>query len=459
MRDWAGTTLVCVATTAAGWPWASYLTGQRPPPLARAALAWLVGAALVTLAMLIVVYPGLPLNRASLAVAFAGTFALGWALDRRSPRRRSTALVPGSMWAAAAPGAVALAALAYGSVLAFRLGPVDSTDFVNIWGIKGVFAFEDHSLAFSGHHGSHIFYPLLVSNLNAAVYIALGHVNDTVVRLPGALFGLAVAGAMWWLLRLRAPPAWAALAVCLAVTTPEFTITMTSGLADLTTAAYLTVALLAGYLWATSPGSDWAALSGFMAGGAAWTKLEGAPTAIVLFVAVVVIRGRVRVPGAATWLLWMAAFLIPWQVYMRIHDIPLSREHFAQLYLNVWWIIDHVTQTLLETSHWGLFWPVCVAIVALAAPIWWRSEWRALGILVIPNLILMAAAYVTQYGSGSSGSVEATAHRLYLHLAPAAAALAAVAAMTAWDRVAPRLKGMEVHCAGHDQPTRRGDNG
>ena len=459
MRDWAGTTLVCVATTAAGWPWASYLTRQRPPLYARAALAWLAGAALVTLAMLIVVCPGLPLNRATLAVAFAGTFALGWALDRRSPRRRSTALVPGSMWAAAGPGVVVVAALAYGSVLAFRLGPVDSTDFVKAWGLKGVFAFDEHSLAFSGHHGPHIFYPLLVSNVNAAVYIALGHVNDTVVRLPGAVFGLAVAGSMWWLLRIRAAPVWAALAVCLAVTTPEFTITMTSGLADLTTAAYLTVAVLAAYLWATSPGSDWAALSGFMAGGAAWTKLEGAPTAIVLLVAVMVVRRRVRVPGVAAWLLWMAAFVIPWQVYMRINDIPLSRSHFAKLYLNVWWIANHVTRTLLEPSHWGVFWPVCVAIVALAAPIWWRSEWRALGILVIPNLILTAAAYVTHYRSGISGSVEATAHRLYLHIAPAAAALAAVAALSAWSRLAPWLKGIEVHRAGDDQPARGGYDG
>jgi dolichyl-phosphate-mannose-protein mannosyltransferase len=440
VSDWVGTALMCVATTAAGWPWAAYLTNQRPPVVARAALAWLAGAALATLAMLIIVYPGLPLNRATLVVAFVGTFALGWALNRRGQHRHPTALFPGSMWVAAVPAAVAMAALAYGTALAFRLGPVDSTDFAAIWGLKGAFAFEEHSLAFSGHAGSHLFYPLLVSNMNAVVFIALGHVNDTVVRLPGAMFGLAVAGAMWWLLRLRVTPVWAALAVCLAVTTPEFTIAMTSGLADLTVAAYLTVALLAAYLWATSPGSDWAALSGFMAGGAAWSKLEGAPTAIVLFVAVMVIRRRVRVPGAEPWLLWMAVFVIPWQVYMRIHGIPVNREHFAQLYLNVWWITDHVARTLLETSHWGFFWPVCIAIVALAAPIWWASDWRALGILVIPNLILTAGAYLTQNRSGTSGSVEGTAHRLYLHLAPAAAALAAAAALTASDRLAPWLK-------------------
>jgi hypothetical protein len=432
VSDWAVAIGVCLVTTGAGWPWASYLAGQRPPVLAQAALAWLAGCALVTLAMLFVVFPGLPLNRATLAVAFAATFAVGWVLDRRSPRRARALPAAGSMRAAIIPAGISVAALAYGTVLAFRLGPVDSTDFVKAWGLKGTFAFEEHGLAFSGLPGSHAFYPLLVSNLNAAVYIALGHVNDTVVRLPGALFGLAITGSMWWLLRIRVAPVWAALGVCLVVTTPEFTTTMTSGLADLTTAAYLTPAVLAAYLWAGGTGPEWAPLAGFMAGGAAWTKLEGAPLGIVLLVTVMLIRRRVRTPGALAWLFWTGAFIVPWQVYMRVQGIPLNRSHFAALYLNLWWIAKHLGSTLSDTSHWGIFWPLCTVVIALSAPIWWRSGWRTLGLLVIPNLILTAGAYIIHYRAGIAGSVEATAHRLYLHLAPSTAALAAVAAMTAW---------------------------
>jgi hypothetical protein len=170
-----------------------------------------------------------------------------------------------------------------------------------------------------------------------------------------------------------------------------------------------------------------------MAGGAAWAKLEGAPSELVLLVTVMLIRRKVRTPGAAAWLLWTAVFVVPWQVYMRIHHIPLNRSHFATIYLNVLWIAEHVVRTLAEVSEWGIFWPLCLAVIALTAPIWWRSDWRVLGLLVLPNLLLTAAAYVTHYRTGTAGSVESTAHRLYLHLAPSTAALAAVAAMTAWS--------------------------
>ena len=460
MRDWLLTGGMCAATVAAGWPWVPYLTGVRPSPLGRAALGWLVGAALVSLAMLLVVYPGLPLNRATLALAFAGTFALGSFLDGRSPPRHAQGPAPGSLRPAIVLLVVTGAALAYGVLLVFRLGPIDSTDFVKAWGLKASFAFQQHDLTFSGHAGPHLFYPLLVSNMNAAVYLTLGHVNDTVVRLPGALFGVATAGSTWWLLRLRVAPVWAAFAVCLAVTTPVFTTTMTSGLADLTTAAYLTPAVIAAYLWLESGGAGFAALAGFMAGGAAWTKLEGAPSGIVLLATVLLIRRQLRTPGAAAWLAWFAAFVIPWQIFMRIHDIPLNRSHFAKLYLNLWWISKHVVSALADTTDWGIFWPLCFAIVVLAIPFWWHSEWRYLAALVIPNLILTAGAYVTHYRTGVAGSVASTAPRLYLHLAPATAALAAVAAMSAYHGlVASRREGVEMQGSRNDQPAGRGDHG
>jgi hypothetical protein len=460
VRDWLLTGGMCAATVGAGWPWVPYLTGVQASALARAALGWLIGAALVSLAMLIVVYPGLPLNRVTLASAFAGTFAVGFLLERRSAPRRPQVLAPGRLRPAAVPLALAGLALAYGVLLAFRLGAIDSTDFVKAWGLKAIFAFQQHDLTFSGHAGPHLFYPLLVSNMNAAVYLMLGHVNDTVVRLPGALFGVALAGSTWWLLRLRVAPVWAALAVCLVVTTPEFTTTMTSGLADLTTAAYLTPAAIAAYLWVRGSGPEWAALAGFMAGAAAWTKLEGTPSGLVLLVTVLLIRRQLRTPGAVRWLAWFAAFVIPWQVYMRIHDIPLNRSHFAKVYLNLFWIATHVVRALADTTLWGIFWPLCFAIIVLAIPFWWRSEWRYLAALVIPNLVLTGGAYVTHYRAGVAGSVETTAPRLYLHLAPATAALAAVAAMTAYDRLlAPRLERVEVEGARHDQPAGSRDHG
>jgi hypothetical protein len=162
----------------------------------------------------------------------------------------------------------------------------------------------------------------------------------------------------------------------------------------------------------------------------------------------------------SAWLAWFAAFVIPWQIFMRIHDIPLNRSHFAKLYLNLWWIVRHVAGQLADPTTWGIFWPLCFAIIVLAIPFWWRTDWRNLAALVVPNLLLTGGAFVTHYRAGISGSVAATAPRLYLHLAPATAALAAVAAMTAWQGLrATRLEGVEVHGPGHDEAAGGSDHG
>ena len=157
------------------------------------------------------------------------------------------------------------------------------------------------------------------------------------------------------------PPAGAALAVALAVMTPQFTSLMTNGMADLVVAAYVTVCALAAYRWLEDGGSAWAPLSGFAAGAAAWTKLEGALTCSGD-------PGRRcwpcaapwRTPGVGIWLAWFAVFVVPWQLFQRIHDIPPNRAHFKKIYLDADWIVGHVSRTLAETAHWGVFWPLCM---------------------------------------------------------------------------------------------------
>ena len=141
------------------------------------------------------------------------------------------------------------ATLAFGLVQALRLGPIEAIDFLKAWGLKGTAMFHDGNLQFDGLSGPNLFYPLQVSNLTGAFYVLLGRVDDSVVRLPVALFGVALALVLWWLVRDLLPPAGAALAVALAVATPQFTVLMTDGLADLVLAAYVTVCALAAYRW------------------------------------------------------------------------------------------------------------------------------------------------------------------------------------------------------------------
>ena len=161
--------------------------------------------------------------------------------------------------------------------------------------------------------------------------------------------------------------------------TPEFTTLMTNGLADLALASYVTVCVLGAYLWLLDGGSRYAALSGFAAGAAAWTKLEGTVACAAVLVAVLLVRRAWRTPGSGIWLAWFAVFIVPWQVFQRVHDIPANRSHFKTLYLHPLWIVDHVAHTLAETAHWGLFWPLVLGLIGLTAPLWWNTPAPASG--------------------------------------------------------------------------------
>ena len=88
-----------------------------------------------------------------------------------------------------------------------------------------------------------------------------------------------------------------------------------------------------------------------------------------------------------------------------------------------------------------------------------RSSWaastraaktRSLAALTLPNLVLTLGAWVTHYRAGQADSVEATAHRLYLHVAPTVAVMTAAAATVALGAVRYR------HGDGHrsEVPTR-----
>jgi hypothetical protein len=442
VSDWLLAIATCLLLAWAGRPWARRVAGSAPGRWGLHGLSYLCGTAMVSLAMLGVALIGLPVNRWTLAVAFLIVRATGSgrpALPERRP-------LPGRGGPAVAlPMAAVVATLGFGMLQAFRLGGIDSIDFLKAWGLKGVTVLDDHSLDFSRLSGPHLFYPLEVSNLNGAFYVLLGRVDDEVVRLPAALFGVSLALALWWLARLMMPPAGAALAVALAVMTPQFTSLMTNGMADLVVAAYVTVCALAAYRWLEDGGSAWAPLSGFAAGAAAWTKLEGALTCLVILAGVLAVRRALRTPGVGIWLAWFAVFVVPWQLFQRIHDIPPNRAHFKKIYLDADWIVGHVSRTLAETAHWGVFWPLCMALIGLSLPLVWRTPFRRLAVLTLPNVMFTLGAYVTHYRAGNAGSVEATAHRLYLHLAPSLAVMAAAGATVALGIVCAWRRDAAVH--------------
>jgi hypothetical protein len=431
--DWLLCALYCSLLALAGWPWAALSTGRRPTPVGRAGLAYLIGAALVTLGLLLVAFVDISITRPALVIVMAVVWALGTALERlRRPLPASQAPVRGS-WRPALPAlAVAVAGLGYLLLRVLLAGAVPGSDYISFWGRKGLAVFFEHNLDFALLRMNHTSYPLEISNLYGGLYLFLGHVNDQVIGLPLVMFAVSLAGATWWMCRLVMPPAVAAAAVALPITAPQLAASAVNGSADAAVAAYVTVCVLACFLWVRDDDAGWAGLAGLAAGGAAWCKLEGALTAGVLLVTVVLLRRRIRASGTVTSLAWLAVFTVPWLVFQRIHGIRSDPNQFRHTNLNLPWIVVHVSdRLLLQTGAWGVFWVVCLAVVALAAPLWWRTPWRTLAALTLPNLVLTMGAYVVTY-SVSSQAIEVTAHRLYLHLAPSVAVMTAASAAVSW---------------------------
>ena len=79
----------------------------------------------------------------------------------------------------------------------------------------------------------------------------------------------------------------------------------------------------------------------------------------------------------------------------------------------------------MSTSRWGVFWPLCIGLIVLTVPFWAATPYRLLAAVTLPNLVVTLGALMLHYRAGSAASLSVTAPRLYLHLAPAVATMAA----------------------------------
>jgi hypothetical protein len=165
------------------------------------------------LAELGVAFVGIPLGRGAILGAAAAVTAAGWLVARRRTPIRSVP-VDGPLPPALLLLMPAVVALGVATVHAWSLGHVDQVDFLRAWGRKGLSLYYYRDLEFTQLGSPHAYYPLELSNVFGTLYVMLGHVNDSVIRLPMALYGIAMAPSSWWLLRHVMPPAAAAAERC-----------------------------------------------------------------------------------------------------------------------------------------------------------------------------------------------------------------------------------------------------
>ncbi len=279
--------------------------------------------------------------------------------------------------------------------------------------------FHDGNLQFDGLSGPNLFYPLAGVEPDRGVLRPAGAGGRLGGAAAGALFGVSLALVLWWLVRDLLPPAGAALAVALAVATPQFTVLMTDGLADLVLAAYVTVCALAAYRWLEDGGSEWASLSGLRG---RRRRLDEARGSVVLPGHPG--GGAARAPLAAHarrsacgWRGWRCSRCRGSCTSGSTTSRSTARTSRRST-STCRWIVGHVSQHARRDGALGRVLAAALALIALTRRCCGRRRtgcWRR---VTLPNLVLTLGAYVTHYRAGNAGSVEATAHRLYLHLAP-----------------------------------------
>lgn len=330
--------VVILALGAAGLPLLARLGLPLGGPEA-AAVAWLIGAAVVSTALLWLSALRVPLSTQVVGLSIAGVAAgVGsWMKRRPAARPVTIAAEPPAgrrRWLNAA--LVAMIAVQAAVVLATAVGrPLMVWDSWVNWGLKARLIYSEQGglpavYADPTRLITHPDYPLLVPLLQAWLYAWVGAADDRWAGLPGALFYLAALVGLHASLRRQGVGAtWARVAAAATAGLPA--------LAGLTGAAYPDAvvaglaALAAVYLleWARRGTSASLALAALAAGLLPWVKREGLVLALILLAAALLVARRQPPPGPRrarrVLLTYLAALLVlagPWYVFTAAARVP-----------------------------------------------------------------------------------------------------------------------------------------
>jgi len=441
-----GSGIVRIATyyaflLAVGFAWVRvFTTGKGSFPwYERASLAALLGMGSGPVVMFLLAASGLTFSVPLIAGLQGGSAFAALALSAR--RRRPTAPPEEN----SAPGGalridlltvvlagVVLAQLLYTSGLCLAR-PVAHYDAISHWGLKAKSFYLRRDISFEGFQ-AHNYYPPLLPLAEAHFYLWMGRVADGPVKSLFVVFLLATVGLYaGFLRRTTLGPADRLILVAFLASAWSFIHESGIAYADLPLGCCYLGAVTFLVSWRANPREMRLLLgAGVMGAMTVLMKLEGAAlvgiSAAALAGTCLVTRGLRR-----GWVSALGRFLalpvvagVAWGVFLMVRQISPSAEHMSTLDLS------RLSQVLRIVAHprwmgisYGTFWPMCALLLALGIR---RRTGVAGGMLlfiVLANIVLMFAAYLTT-GFEVSGQIAATLDRLVLHFFPVAACWAAL---------------------------------
>jgi hypothetical protein len=344
---------------------------------------------------------------------------------------------------------------------AFAVAPLNRYDAWAIWGLKGhalyAFGWAD-PVVFAGdaYRFANLDYPLIVPSLEAIDFRAMGTFDTRIIHLQFLLFLVAALMALAALLRDRVPPLllWPSL-LAVAVAPALFDQLLTA-YADVPLALVFAVGVAAAGRWLIT-NERWAlALAALCFAGSLLTKNEGALFVVTAFLGLAIVahhRWRPLAIAAAVDLL----LLLPWKVYVRIHDL-----HDINYSLTDTFDVHHIGgrigvgpiafRTLggemADPFQWGLLLPLFLVVVAAAL----LTGLRALPLyaLVWPLVSWLGLSWIyviTRFEYSSY--LDSTKERVVASIVLGGAALTPLLAAEAWAAAS--------HCGSSRAPLRSGD--
>ena len=407
--------------------------------VARSGLAYLCGLVVTGvlaahLALVHVTFGWLALSLAAAVSVLSGAWHL-----RGSERPVWTR--PG--WPALA-AATALVALLAEYARSFAVAPLDRYDAWAIWALKGhalyAFGWADPSVfAGQSYRFANLDYPLLLPSLEALDFRAMGAFDTRLLHVQFLLLLVAALAALGTVLagRVSALVLWVTLgAITLA---PAVYDQLLTAYADLPLALIFAVGFAAAGRWLVTD-ERWAlSVAALCFAGTLLTKNEGTLFVVAAFAGLLVAahrRWRPIVVAAAV----DAAVLLPWKVYVRVHDLrdinySLSDSfdvHHVGDRLGVGPIAFRTLgREMIDPRQWGLLAPLFVVLVAVAA----LTGARALAVYGTVSALLawlgLSWIYVVSHYEYSS-YLSSTKERVVASVVLAAAALTPLLAAETW---------------------------
>jgi len=418
----------------------SLLAAWLTPDLTRleqAAAGFGLGALVITLWMLALSSLGqcftLPLVIAP-PLALVGGLWLGKKLatrPRQSPQTSAPASTPYGLWDWVFIGL--LAVLFLFAVARAVMYPMWAWDAIATWGFKAKVFYLQGGINLGGFE-AHNYYPNLVPLLVSYLYLWLGQVNDSLVKLVFPLWGAALLGMLFGMLRRLGLTRTLALGVTtfFALNGITFITHLHIVYADLGMTYFALGAAGFIYLWlAGAAPPRTLPLAALCFAGLAWSKFEGPPLAATILVGAALTLIWLRPPHWGRRLLslaWPVGGLLlgylPWRLFALSQGIETGSDHILGFnWQQLFQALPALGLGLINPTLFGILWPTAVLALVLTGRKIFASPILFLALFLGGNFLALLLAYAVAPTSPFEFHLylRATLDRLLLHLAPMAA--------------------------------------